>query len=218
MTITKGRSAVSTGKQLPKFPSISCRDLQQGDAQCQADGGGAIYRNVSNQSKRCDITQHLTCSNTAVSQMPQCASWSVHFVFGYLYEVKKKLICAPRPSFYPSVCHLLGSKLLDFHEIRRTSFTKSVVKIKLLTSHFTQGTNKLPPAMPTFTVPFGLHSVMLFSICQSVTVRAGKPQQSYGHTITRHVCTVTPFYTLNVKNALCTMSLVFFQPPPVPRL
>ena len=28
--------------------------------------------------------------------------------------------------------------------------------------------------MPTFTVPFGLHSVMLFSISQSVTVRAGK--------------------------------------------
>jgi len=31
-----------------------------------ADVGGAIYRNVGNQSKWCDITEHLTCNNIAV--------------------------------------------------------------------------------------------------------------------------------------------------------
>ena len=31
-----------------------------------ADVGGAIYRNVGNQSIWCDVTEHLTCSNNAV--------------------------------------------------------------------------------------------------------------------------------------------------------
>ena len=43
--------------------------------------------------------------------------------------------------------------------------------------------------MPTCTVPFALDSVMLFSICQSVTIRAGKAAavlRSHNYTIRLH--------------------------------
>lgn len=70
--------------------------------------------------------------------------------------------------------------------------------------------------MPTSTVPFGLDSVMLFSMCQSATVRAGRAAialRSHSYTIRLHrhtfrhtECKERPLYHVNLFSSSLRLS------------
>ena len=144
-----------------------------------ADVGGAIYRNVGNQSKWCDITEHLTCNNIAVRchnvALGQCTLSLVSSTTKYK---KKLLICAPRPSVRPScpsVCNLLGSKQsVGFSWNSAYQFYKKCRENQITdVSLYWRAQTNFHPQCPHVPSHLGW-TLMLFSICQSATITAGK--------------------------------------------